>query len=506
MNPQGLATMFDAAALTAVGPLLALSAGVLLLLVASIFRLSHALRGPFVLLSLTGAAVLNLRMLACEQLPGRVLDGTLLCNHTTAMWGLIFVVCTAAAWLYSRSYYGEDRPFLNEHDVLLLLTPVGMTLMAGANDLIVFFIGLELLSIPLYALAAFRRNRTRSVEAGLKYFLLGAFAAAFFLYGAALLYTVTGSLSLDAFADPARRAAILAQPLALVGVALISASVFFKVSVFPFHLWVPDVYEGSPTPIAGLMATGTKAAAFAFLLNAMAFLPNSAASSIALIALLTMAAGNFGALVQTDAKRMLAYSGIAHAGTIVLAIAAFLAYRAAHPEAGEAELAATRADVTQACLFYLAAYAATAAGAFGVLSMLEPHDEQGAEQGRPSATSIEALKGLGSRQPVLASALTLFMLSLGGIPATGGFFGKYLVFSVAVSAQMTLFAVLGVLLSVVALAYYLRIVIAMWMQPTAEGHGDSNVPATRAATIASLVCAVLVVWMGMMPRMFLDAM
>jgi NADH-quinone oxidoreductase subunit N len=416
-----------------------------------------------------------------------VLAGTLLADRASAVWGLLFVAATAIAWAYSRHYYAEDRPFQSEHDVLMLMTTIGMSLMAGAQDLIVFFVGLELLSIPLYALAAFRRNRAHSVEAGLKYFLLGAFAAAFFLYGAALVYTSTGTLSIAQLAQEPLRSKLASSPLALVGTALIAASLFFKVSVFPFHVWVPDVYEGSPTPVSALMATGTKAAAFAFVLNAVALLPHASAASIAWIAVLTMAVGNFGALAQTSFKRMLAYSGVAHAGTLLLAVA------------GEVAGDTQARGAMQAALFYMAAYVATAGGAFGLLALLEQEGEH--------MTNVDALRGLGRRRPYIAAAMTLFMLSLGGIPATGGFLGKYLVFAVAVRAHMVPMAVLGVLLSVVALAYYLRIVIAMWMQaPLENAPQPSKHPLVVPAAVATTLCAASVLALGLMPSWFLSRM
>lgn len=487
MNPQSLLTLFDAAALTALAPLIALALGTLAVLACGIIPGGSVVRPVAFVASLAAAAAFCVKTLVDGAPTTLVLEGTFQSGPTTAMWGLVFIASALFAWLFSAHYYEEDAPFKGEHDVLMLATPIGMMLMAGAHDLIVFFIGLELLSIPLYALAAFRRDRLRSVEAGLKYFLLGAFAAAFFLYGAALLYATTGSLSLDAFADPTRRAVILDRPLALVGVALIASSVFFKVSVFPFHLWVPDVYEGSPTPVTALMATGTKAAAFAFLLNALALLPNSTASSIALIAVITMAAGNFGALAQTDVKRMLAYSGIAHAGTLLLGVA------------GSLNGDPARGGAIEAALFYMAAYVATAGGAFGLLALLEREHK--------GSTTLESLKGLAQRRPVVAAALTLFMLSLGGIPATGGFLGKYLVFSVAVRAELVPYAILGVLLSVVALGYYLRVIIAMYMQSPAEGSvRPENRPTPFATTLASLVCAAFVLGLGLLPRWFLEVM
>ena len=497
MNAQELRTLFDARAFDALAPWLALTAGVLLLMLASVLSIPRAIRGLVVLASLAGAAALNLRLLASPPI-GQVLAGSFTATHASAVWGLLFVAAAAIAWAYSRGYYSEDRPFVAEHDLLLLVTPIGMALMAGAQDLIVFFIGLELLSIPLYALAAFRRNRTRSVEAGLKYFLLGAFAAAFFLYGAALLYAATGTLSIARMGEGALRQHIFDTPMALVGVALIASSLFFKVSVFPFHVWVPDVYEGSPTPITGLMATGTKAAAFAFLLSSANLLPSSAATSVAWIAVLTMAVGNLGALAQSDVKRMLAYAGIAHAGTLLLALAGFLAF-----DAGDAlERNRFLDQAVGASIFYMAAYVATAGGAFGLLALLE-------REGR--GTSVESLRGLASRRPVVAAALTLFMLSLGGIPATGGFLGKWFVFSIAVRADLIAISVIGVLLSVVALGYYLRIVVAMYMQSPVDlpFEPDEHAPHERPtlpATIASLACAALVIALGVMPKWLLDVL
>ncbi len=487
MKLSVLHSLFDSAALSALAPLMALAIGALSVLVAGLTPLSKAARGLLVGASLLVAGLLHARILIANEAPGVVLDGVFVADRATAMWGLIFVTGVAVAWLFSRNYYEEDRSHQNEHDVLLLASAVGMSMMAGARDLIVFFIGLELLSIPLYALAAFRRNRAKSVEAGLKYFLLGAFAAGFFLYGAALMYAASGTLSLDVFSDPVQRAKVLEDPMALVGVAMLAASVFFKVSVFPFHMWVPDVYEGSPTPVTGLMATGTKAAAFAFLLNALLALPSGTATGLAVIALITMALGNLGALLQQDVKRMLAYSGIAHAGVVLLAIAGAVA---GDPQPHGA---------LQAALFYMAAYVATAGGAFGVLALLESDGER--------MTTLDGLRGLGQRRPYLASALTVFMLSLGGIPATGGFLGKYLVFSVAVRADMVPAAIVGVLLSVIALGYYLRVIIAMWMQAADENSPlASTKPIALTGRLASAMCVALVLVMGLLPRWFLEHM
>jgi NADH-quinone oxidoreductase subunit N len=481
--------LFDGEALRAVGPMLALAAGVLVLLLVGVVPALRQARGILVCATLLTTLVLVLGVL--RRPPGPVLDGTFNADRIWALWGALFVCATLLAWLFSAHYYREDRPFQAEHDVLMLCTPIGMLLMAGAQDLIVFFIGLELLSIPLYALASFRRNRPRSVEAGVKYFLLGAFAAAFFLYGAALLYVDSGTVSLVEL-----RTRTLESPLAVAGIALLTASLLFKVSVFPFHLWVPDVYQGSPTPVTALMATGTKAAAFAFLFNAAFLLPSSSAMTIAILALVTMAVGNLGALVQSDVKRMLAYSGIAHAGTVLLLVAGYVSGDAQSGYlAGSAQAINLHTASVHAALFYLAAYVFTAAGAFGLLALLEREGEE--------ATTLDSLRGLAQRRPVVAAAMTLFMLSLGGIPFTGGFLGKYLVFSVAWQARLVTVAVIGALLSVVALGYYLRVVVAMYMHPPPAG-APAPRASTTAAALAAALCAAMVLAMGIAPRWFLD--
>jgi NADH-quinone oxidoreductase subunit N len=477
MTPELASRLFDARALFALAPLLALAGGVVALLLAHIVPGLSALRRPLYLSAIIVAAAFEVRLLSSAPLS--VFEGSFTAGSTTAAWGLLFLSSALVAWAFAHAYYREESAFLIEHDVLFLSSAMGMMLMAGAQDLLVFFIGLELLSVPLYTLAGFRRAHSESVEAGLKYFVLGAFAAAMFLFGTALLYAGSGTISLVEL-----RALGANTPLALTGIALIAASLFFKVSVFPFHLWVPDVYSGSPTPVAALMATGTKAAGFAFLLNAAFLLPRSAAQLVALIALLTMAAGNFGALLQTNVKRMLAYSGVAHAGTLLLAVAGSLA---GDPEPNGA---------VRAALYYMAAYVFTAGGAFGLVAWLE-------RDGAP--VTLDSLRGLARRRPALAAAMMIFMLSLGGIPITGGFLGKYLVFSVAVRANLIPAAVIGVLLSVVALGYYLRVVVAMYMQDAGE-RAEPAIASRGSAALATAACALLVILLGTVPGWFFERM
>lgn len=477
MNAELSRRILSQSTLDATGPFLALAIGVLVLVLVEILPALRALRSLVFLGALAAAAWAATRTLSAGEIP--VFEGTYVASSTTSWWSLLFVATTFIAWVFGRRYYREEARLEGEHDILLLTAASGMVMMAGSRDLLVFFVGLETLSVPLYTLCGFRRSRSESVEAGMKYFLLGAFAAATYLMGAALVYAGTGTISLSGMAA---RSDLLEQPLAITGIALIAGSLFFKISVFPFHLWVPDVYQGAPSPVTTFMATGTKAAAFAFLLPLSFALPVESSGLVAAIALITMAAGNLGALVQTDMKRLLAYSGIAHAGTMLLAIAGL----SGDPQTGAA---------SQAILFYMAAYTFTAGGAFGLVSVLE------SQTGQP--VTIESLRGLARRRPGVAAALTLFMLSLGGIPATGGFLGKYLVFSVAVRAEMIPAAVIGVLLSVVALGYYLRIVVAMYMQPEVEGR---PVPAEARPVSAAmaLVCAVMVLVLGVLPGWFLD--
>lgn len=463
--------------LHATAPFLVLSAGICLLVALQVVTVLAPLRNLVLLASLgvAGWFAVQQTQMTGERL---VLEATYADGPAAGWWTLMFLASTLIAWTFGRRYYREEAKLEAEHDLLMLSAAAGMVLMAGSRDLLVFFVGLELLSVPLYALSGFRRARRESVEAGLKYFVLGAFAAATFLFGAALVYAATGTLTLSRMTPAA-----LLDPLAITGGALVAASLFFKISVFPFHLWVPDVYQGSPSPVTTFMATGTKGAAFAFLLPAAMLMPSSASMALAVIALLTMAAGNLAALVQTDMKRLLAYSGVAHAGTMLLAVAGM---QSGDPEQGGA---------TQAILFYMAAYVATAGGAFGLVTMLE------SQTGR--VVTIDSLKGLAHKRPGVAAAFALFMLSLGGIPATGGFLGKYLVFSVAVRADMIAVAILGVLLSVVALGYYLRVIVAMYMQPEVEP--SSGEPSPRAgAGVAAFVCAAVVLALGVMPGLLLE--
>ena len=477
ISPDLMREIFSERTFTATAPFVTLSIGILVLILAEVIPGLSALRKLLFVGTLGVAGWYAWRTIGAGEI--WTFENTYVANSTTAWWTLLFLASTLIAWIFGQRYYTHaEALFEGEHDLLMLSACAGMVLMAGSRDLLVFFVGLELLSVPLYTLSGFRRTRRESVEAGLKYFVLGAFAAATYLFGAALVYAGTGSVTFASI-----HPADLGSPLVVVGASLIAASLFFKISAFPFHLWVPDVYQGAPSPVTTFMATGTKAAAFAFLLPAAAtLLPLPAKWLIAVIALFTMAAGNFGALVQTDLKRLLGYSGIAHAGTMLLALAGMQ---------GDTE----PQGATRALLFYMAAYVFTAGGAFGLVTLLE------SQTGR--AVTIESIRGLARRRPGLAAALALFMLSLGGIPATGGFLGKYLVFSVAVRSGLVVVAVLGILLSVVALGYYLRVIVALYMQPEGEAQAASE-SSRPTSGLLTLACAAMVLVLGLVPGWFLD--
>jgi NADH-quinone oxidoreductase subunit N len=400
-----------------------------------------------------------------------VLDGfSTFVNTLLLLSGLLGV---ALAYGYVKRT-GIER---GEYYTLLLFSVAGMMLMAQASDLIIVFLALEMLSIPLYVLAAFARPKADSEEAGLKYFLLGAFSTGFVVYGIALVFGATGWTSLSKIVESIS-SGTASLPLLTIGSALILVGLGFKVAAVPFHMWTPDVYQGAPSAVTAFMAAGAKIAGFAALLRVFALAFPSLASDLtpvlAVISALTMIVGNVLAIAQTNIKRLLAYSSIAHAGYILMA---FVPY-------GQQNVVATS---IAAGLFYLASYALTNFGAWAVVIALEKAEGKGLE--------IAEYGGLGRKYPALAAAMTVFMLSLTGIPPTLGFVGKFYLFRAAIAGQFYLLAVIGVLTSLISAYYYLRVVVTMYMR-----EGEPETAAEPWLNITWGLAALLTVVVSLVPQ------
>jgi NADH-quinone oxidoreductase subunit N len=382
---------------------------------------------------------------------------------------------SAIVVLTSFEYMEVQEIRAGEYYGLILFGAVGMSLMSSAVELVLIFIALEISSISTYILAGFRRRFAISSEASVKYFLLGSFATAFFLYGVALMYGATGSTSVETIGTVLQSGNV--PLLAYAGVALMFVGLGFKVAAAPFHIWAPDVYEGSPSPIAGFMSTAPKAAVFAVLLRVMfeAHAPGRI-WLIWVVAALSMTLGNIGALVQDNVKRLLAYSSIAHAGYLLVAFAAL-------PNNG-----------IPAAMFYLASYAAMNVGAFAVISHFGGAGER--------YVTLEDYSGLGRRSPLLAAALTIFLLSLIGIPITGGFFAKLYVFSAALQANLVGLVIVGVVNSAIASYYYLRVIVVMYMREPKGEVPVTPVPAGLGTALA--LSLVATIYLGVLPGRVLD--
>src|SRR5882762_3897210 len=390
------------------------------------------------------------------------------------------VILSAGSYLHRANLEGA------EFYALILFATAGMGVLSSAQELLTAFIGLEMSSIASYVLAGYRRDTLKSSESALKYFLLGSFATAFFLYGIALVYGATGTTLL-----PNMTAVDPGSTLLKLGLALILIGLGFKVALAPFQVWTPDVYEGAPTPVTALFSAGPKAAAFALLLRIYATVPDATHFwfwAFWVLAVLTMFVGNLGALVQTNVKRLLAYSSIAHAGYILVAFAAVTSL-AGNPDGGAAPAYA-------AVLFYLVSYALVKLGSFTIVSELGGLGEK--------HLSLEDYAGLGQRQPVAAAVLSLFLLSLLGLPVTAGFFGKFYIFKAAVNSHLIWLAVLMAINSIIGAYYYLRLIVVMYMrEPNAETKPVIAVfPLT--VNLVLVITALGTVYFGLFPNRILN--
>jgi NADH-quinone oxidoreductase subunit N len=465
---------------------------------------------PEVILTLTGVAVMLIDASLAAGTPRRNLGWVASIGTTLALWaslwqislpqgtGFFGTVETSAFTIFfhvlicgivlvtlllSLDTLPEDSHHQGEFYALIVFGSVGMCLLTGAVELLVVFIALEISSIATYILAGYRKQTARGPEAAIKYFLLGSFATAFLLYGIALIFGVTGTTQIYEIAQQAPLA--LNHNLLLTGMALMFVGILFKVSAAPFHLWTPDVYEGAPTPVVALMSTAPKAAAFAVLLRvAYEMLPTlrSVWSPLLwIVAALSMTVGNLAALRQQNVKRMLAYSSIAHAGYLLAAFAG-----------------AENTGIAAAA-FYAAAYAAMNVGIFAVITVISGYDE--------SLPMIDDYRGLLYRSPVLGGVLIFFLVSLVGIPFTGGFFGKFYSFSAAVGGGAVWLAIIGLLNSGVAAAYYLRLALATAQRPiddkVSASHPRPQVGFAVMAALAMAIAATLI--LGIVPNEVLRA-
>ena len=402
-------------------------------------------------------------------------------DHFRLFANWIFLVAAALTILISFAYVHRQRLQAGEFYSLILLASAGMMFMAGARDLIVIFLGLEVMSIAVYALTAFNRRDRKSAEAGLKYFLLGAFSTGFFLYGIALVYGATGSTNI-AIIGPSVSGGMASAGLLSVGVAFLVIGFGFKVSAVPFHMWTPDVYEGAPAPVTAFMSASVKAAGFVAFLRVFLVAFEGAYSTwypiIWWLAAVTMVGANLMALVQSNVKRMLAYSSIAHGGYLLVAITA------------------ANQNAAAGLLFYLLIYTLMNTGAFAVVIGVAQHSEE--------HMRVEDYAGFGWSRPVLGIVLTVFLLSLAGFPGTGGFIGKIYLLQGAADAQLWVLSVILVLTTLVSYWYYLKIAWFMWMKdPETEGQHDL-VLAPLPMQVALVATVGFILYTGFFPGVALD--
>jgi NADH-quinone oxidoreductase subunit N len=411
-----------------------------------------------------------------------VRSGMIAMDSFRVAMNFVILGATVLALLLAFDYLRREGLDIGEFYFLVLMAAIGMMLLAGSRDLIVVFVSLELMSLAVYVLTGFNRRDPRSAEGALKYFLMGAFASAFLLYGIALLFGATGSTNLALVTSEVARGASEGNFLLYAGVALVVVGFAFKVSAVPFHMWTPDAYEGAPTPVTGYMAAGVKAAGFAALIRIVTIELAPAASLWGVVlwwlAVLTMIVPNVIALAQDNVKRMLAYSSVAHAGYLLVGVVAGSA-------AGRS-----------ATLLYLAVYAVMTLGAFAVVGMV-------AGQG-DSRSGLADYRGLGWRRPLLGALLVVFLLSLAGFPPTGGFIGKLYLLMAAVDSGHVSLAVILVLTSFVSYYYYLRIIWKMYFEETPDEAPSSAVPGA-AFRLAAVAAALVILVAGLFPGLAIQA-
>ncbi len=426
--------------LVSLAPVLVLTVFGIMVLVTDLFIGKN--KSALVFISLTGLLMAAISSLAKYDLPVYSFNGAYIVDHLSVFFTFIFCISSALAILVSIDFNQREGIKVGEYYSLILFCTVGMVLLASSTDMIMIFLGIEIVSICLYVLAGIRRNDPKSNEAALKYFLLGAFATGFLLYGMALIYGSTGSTKLTIIAEMIREGSVRSEPLMLMGVVLLIIGFGFKVASVPFHMWAPDVYQGAPTPVTAFMAVGPKAATLAAFFRVFAeTMPEISPSwgiLLYILSVLSMFIGNLGAIMQTNIKRLLAFSSVAHVGYLLIAIIA-------KNSLGSASL-----------MFYMLAYAFMIFGAFGIVILIGRKGDENLE--------IENYSGLAYKHPILALSMTIFLLSLGGLPPLAGFVAKFYIFSAALKEGFVVLVVLAVLNSAISFYYYLKVVVYMYMK------------------------------------------
>ena len=432
-----------------------------------------------VYISLVGLLVTVVSTFAKQGLPAYSFSGGYVVDNLSVFFTVIFCFSSALTLLLSDNYNRREGIKTGEYYSLVLFCTVGMILLASANNLIMVFLGIEIVSICLYVLAGIRRDNLASNEAALKYFLLGAFATGFLLYGMSLMYGSAGSTNLQKIAAAAAATDNGLNAFMILGVVLFIIGFGFKVASVPFHMWAPDVYHGAPTPITAFMAVGPKAAAFAaffrVFITAVPDLTSSWSLLISIIAVLSMTIGNLGAIMQTNIKRLLAYSSVSHVGYILIA------------------LVAKNSMSTASLLFYMLSYAFVIFGAFGIVIILGRRGNENLE--------IKNYAGLAYKHPVLALSMAVFMLSLGGLPPFAGFVAKFYIFSAALSEGHVLLVVIAVLNSVVSFYYYLKVIVYMYMQEAQDEFQPTLAPLSLLVVGIAVLGTVL---LGVLPGPVID--
>ena len=426
--------------LISLAPVLVLSFFGMMVLVTDLFIGKD--KSVLVFMSLIGLLMGAISVFAKYDLPVYSFNGAYVVDHLSVFFTLIFCISSALAILVSIDFNKREDIKIGEYYSLILFCTVGMILLASSTDMIMIFLGIEIVSICLYVLAGVRRNDTKSNEAALKYFLLGAFATGFLLYGMTLIYGSTGSTKLVKISLLIQENGIVSEPLMLLGVVLLIIGFGFKVAAVPFHMWAPDVYQGAPTPVTAFMAVGPKAASLAAFYRVFSeTMPELAYSweiLLCIVSVLSMFIGNLGAIMQTNIKRLLAFSSIAHVGYLIIAIIAKNSLSSA------------------SLMFYMLTYAFMVFGTFGVVILLGRKGDENLE--------IENYSGLAYKHPVIALAMTIFLLSLGGLPPLAGFVAKFYIFSAALKEGFLALVIIAVLNSAISFYYYLKVIVFMYMK------------------------------------------